>query len=360
MRFPWQRARRRPSPRPPVPDEILAFHRTLPVADFHAHPLLPLTYGRQDPGRRHRRPTRWSPLLQLQWDLPRALDAGVTLQCFTVYVPMRPPRRLADQPETWRQLEVLDRWLARHASHVGLAKTTDEARQLNDAGKLAVFIAVEGGHSLGGDVGQVARLRAHGARYLTLVHFADNGLAQGVEQRLHRQEPLTSLGREVLGEMARCGMLLDVAHLTDRSFEAVCSATDMTLVSTHGGVRSLSPHERNLADWQVDEIARRGGLIGVIAMPFYLKRGGLWGHVEDMVDVFCWLASRVGPEHVCLGSDFDGFIFGPCGLMGVDDLPRLTWLLLQRGFSEGEVAGVMGGNLWRLLERVDGEGVVGG
>lgn len=351
-RWPWQRARRPVGRKVRVGPEARELHGRSPIADLHAHQLLHLTYWKNDVGQKQRPPKKWNPFRRCQWDLPRAVAAGVRLQFFTVYVPMRPPRRLDDRAETWRQLEVLDGFLARESSRIALARTTAEARAIVASGRIAAMLAVEGGHSLGGDPGQVAALAARGVRYLTFVHFADNGLAQGVEQRLHRQEPLTAKGREVIKEMERHRMLLDVAHLTRASFDAVAEATSSTLVSTHTGACGLADLERNLTDAQIAEIVRRDGLIGVIPFPPYLK-GNLLATLDDLADVYCYLAERAGPRHLAFGSDFDGFIWTPIGLRGVGDLPRLTQVLLERGFSEDEVGGMMGGNAWRLLERMD-------
>ncbi len=352
MNYPWQRGRRRGVRRVAVSADARALHRSLPVTDIHAHPLFHLAYWGNDLGRRQRAPLNWNPLRRCHWDLPRAIEGGLKLQIFTVYVPAWPVRRGSNLQETQRQLAVLEQFLARETSRIAWAATIADARQINASGRIAAMIAVEGGHSLGGDPGQVALLRDRGVRYLTLVHFADNGLAQGIEQKVHFQAPLTTLGREVLAETERQGMLLDVAHLTHASFDAVCEATSQTLISTHTGVAGLAPLARNLTDGQIDEIARRDGLIGVIALPIYLKKR-LRADLEDLADVFCYLAERVGPRYLALGTDFDGFTWTPRGLRGVEDLPALTDVLLRRGFSPTEVYGILGGNAWRVLERFD-------
>ncbi len=352
MKYHWQRARRRPVRRLSVSPEARTLHEALPVADIHAHQLLHLTYWGNDLGRRQRSPLKWNPIRRCQWDLPRALEGGVKLQVFTAYAPMRPLRRLSNRAETHRQLDILQRFLERESDRIAWASTTAVAREINASGRMAAMIAVEGGHSLEGDPGEVARLRARGVRYLTLVHFADNGLAQGVEQKWHTNEPLTETGREVLVEMERHRMLLDVAHLTRASFDAVCSATEQTLISTHTGVARLADVERNLTDWQIDEIVRRDGLIGVIPLPIYLKKH-LMADIEDLADVFCYLAERVGPRYLAFGSDFDGFIWTPSGFRGVEDLPQLTEVLMRRGFNGHDILGILGGNAWRTLERFD-------
>lgn len=350
--YPWRRRSYRRPAFPPVDEASRALHARLPVTDLHAHPLFHLTYWGNDVGLRQRSPTSWNPIGACQWDLPRAIEGGVKLQLFTVYVPIRPLRRRSNLAETVHQLDVFDRFVARHGDRVGHARTIDEARALNEAGRLALMLCVEGGHSLGGDPAQVGRLRDRGVRYLTMVHFEDNGLLQGVEQPVHRQPPLTELGRAVLGEMDRHRMIVDLAHATRASFDAVCEATEGVLVSTHGGVQRFAPRERNLADDQLDEIARRGGLVGVIALPLYLKNR-VRADVRDVADVICYLCERIGPEHVALGTDWDGFIWAPAGFKGVHALPCLTAELRRRGLTDEEISGVMGANAQALLARFD-------
>lgn len=336
----------------PVSDRARALHRAMPVTDLHAHPLFHLAYWGNDLGRRQRSPRPYSPTGACHWDLPRALEGGVRLQLFTVYAPTRPLRRMSPVADSHRQIDVFERFVAANASRIAHARSIAHAREIAASGRLAAMLSVEGGHSLGGDPGEVARLRARGVRALTLVHFVDNGLVQGVEQRFHAQAPLTALGREVLVELARHKVIADVAHLTRASFDAVCAATDQLLVSTHSGVRALADLERNLADAQLDEIARRDGVVGVIMLPLYLKRRFSCA-LDDLADVVVHIASRVGIRHVALGTDFDGFIWTPRDLPGVEALPRLTQVLLDRGLSDVEVTAVMGANAQRVLAHMD-------
>lgn len=332
--------------------EAASLHREFEVVDLHAHPLLHLTYWGNDVGQPQRKPKHYSPIHTCQWDLPRARAGGVDLQLFTVYVPPWPVARGTAVTETYRQLDVFDGFLARYSTAVEHAHSVEHARAIRGEGKLAVMLGLEGGFSLGGDLEEVGRLRSRGVRYLTLVHFADNGITQSTEQPIHWQRPLTGFGREVLAAMEEERMIVDLAHSTRASFDAVCEATDEVLVSTHSGVRALADLKRNLADQQLDEIARRDGLVGVIFLPWYLKRR-IRGGVGDVADVICYLVERIGDDHVALGTDYDGFIWAPDGLKGVDDLPRLTAELLRRGFAAKSLRKILGGNALRLLARFD-------
>jgi membrane dipeptidase len=326
---------------------------------MHAHPLLSLHYLCRDISQLQPRPRRWAPWRTGQWDLPSAQAAGLKLQIFVVYVPAWPLRRCWDAgAETRQQLAAFDRLLANASAHIEHVATAAEVGETARRGKLAAMLAVEGAHVLGGDPAQVEYLRQRGIRYMTLVHFIDNGLVRSTEQPWHCQAPLTRLGREVVQAMERSQMIIDLAHCTRASFDAVCAATAATVISTHSGVEALAPLERNLDLAQLQEIARREGLVGVIAFPWYLKRK-LRCHVGDLADVVCYLCEQIGVQRVAIGMDFDSFIWTPRGLDGVEDLPWLTAELLRRGLSESDLAALLGENALRLLARHDRADLVG-
>jgi microsomal dipeptidase-like Zn-dependent dipeptidase len=156
---------------------------------------------------------------------------------------------------------------------------------------------------------------------------------------------LTRLGRTVVRRCEELGVLVDVAHCSDRSFADVLGTATRPVLSTHTGFRRFAPFERNLSDEQAREIARTGGLIGVITWSDLL--GG--DSIESMADAIVHGASIAGAQHVGIGTDFDGWVFSAAGMRDATRYPALTERLARRGFSEAELKGILGGNYLRVL-----------
>jgi microsomal dipeptidase-like Zn-dependent dipeptidase len=199
---------------------------------------------------------------------------------------------------------------------------------------------------------KLERLAERGLRYLTLTHFVHNGIAQPAELprgpffTLLRGRPgLTQLGKAVVRRCEELGVLVDVSHCSDRSFADVLGITTRPVLATHTGFRHFARVERNLSDEQAREVARTGGLIGVITWTDLL--GG--GSIEAMADSIVHGATVAGAEHVGIGTDFDGWVFSADGIRDATQYPALTERLVRRGFSEAELRGILGGNYLRVL-----------
>lgn len=339
-----------------VSEEALAVHRGLLVADLHADPLL-----------WNRHLTRRGSYGHV--DLPRLLEGGVGLQVFGVVT--KTPAGLnfernsgnSDRvtllamaerwpPQTWTSLYRralyqagrLER-IASSDSRVTLVRTRADLEAVVERRKsgqeaLGVVLGLEGAHALEGDFDKVRGLYDAGLRMLGLAHFFDNevaGSAHGVDKG-----GLTDLGRRVVAEAERLGMVLDLAHSSPAAFsEALAMATRPVVVS-HTGVKGTCGGPRNLSDAQLRAVASTGGVVGIGLFP-----GAVCGN-----DVAATLAAVehavgvVGADHVALGSDFDGAVTAPIDASG---LALLTQGLLERGFSRQDVAKIMGGNAVRVL-----------
>jgi len=215
-----------------------------------------------------------------------------------------------------------------------------------------VVQAAEGGHHVEGSLEKLAELADRGLRYLTLTHFVHNGIAQPARLphrpffSLLRGAPgLTAFGRALVRRCEELGVLVDVTHCSDRSLADVLSASTRPLLATHTGFRKFAPLERNLSDEQAREIARSGGLIGVITWNDLL--GG--DSIDRMADSIVHGASVAGAAHVGIGTDFDGWVFSAKGIRDATRYPALTARLARRGFSEAELRGILGGNYLRVL-----------
>jgi microsomal dipeptidase-like Zn-dependent dipeptidase len=205
---------------------------------------------------------------------------------------------------------------------------------------LGGLLATEGSHALDGELASIAELRAAGFRMMSLQHFFDNALGGS----LHGQSKagLTPFGREVVLELVRQNLLIDVAHSSPAVVEEVLAMTDVPLVVSHTGIRGVCQTPRNIPDRLMQQIGERGGLIGI----------GFWdGAVCDITPAGIARAIRgavevAGIDHVALGSDWDG---GTTVLVDASELPALTQALLSEGFTRPEVRKIMGGNLIRYL-----------
>lgn len=343
---------RHPRPTPGTPGldpSTLALHREAVVADMHTHALINMTYLRRDAGRRHPPPRGWNPLRNCV-DLPRALEGGVDVLVFTAYVPFAFPLARSEDAATHRVMDVFDRFVALHRDRVGHARSTADIDRILAQGKLAAVLAIEGGHSLGGRLDQVARYRERGVAYITLTHFVDNGIAAASLQPFHLVDGLTPFGREVVREMNRQRVLVDCSHCTDRAFREVAALSQSPLIATHNGIRAIAGIPRNISDEQIRLVADSGGVVGVIAWPYYLRKH-LRAPIEAMGESIEHVASVAGIDHVAIGSDLDGYIWTCRGLEDIAAYPRLTAELVRRGFSGEEVKKVLGGNFLRLLRQ---------
>lgn len=264
------------------------------------------------------------------------------------------PRARGDVAIVEAFIRRIEHWAAASGGRLVLARTpTDLAPPVNQTdpdAPLRVFIGVQGGQALDGDLRNVARLAHLGVRMLGLAHVMDSPLAGSGTGR--RGGGLTGLGREALPELERAGIVVDLAHASSATIREavpllkrpfVVSHTGFTALSSRGSkVRRFSPANRNLDDEDARLVGRAGGLIGVaLAAPL---AGGT--SLDAIVRTFAHAVDLVGPEGVALGSDFDGALPMPFDVTG---LPALTAALLGAGFGHPVVAGIMGGNALRLL-----------
>jgi membrane dipeptidase len=326
-----------------------AVHAKATVADLHAHPALNAYYLRRDLGRQHRGPRRWNPLRQ-QLDLPRARAGGLRVLTNCVYAPSVLP--VSPFRAAIGGFAALEKLCARHPALAQVARRKGEVAAIVGSGKLAVIHAAEGAHHCERSLEKLERLAERGLRYLTLTHFVHNGVAQPARMprlsffSLLRGAPgLTQLGRSLVRKCEELGVLVDVSHCSDRSFADVLGMATRPVIATHTGFRRFAPFERNLADEQAKQVARSGGVVGVITWRDLL--GG--DSVDAMADSIVHAASLLGARHVGIGTDFDGWVFSARGIGDATRYPALTEALAQRGFSEEELLGILGGNYLRVL-----------
>lgn len=281
-------------------------------------------------------------------DLPRMVEAGLDAVFLAAWIdPAYAPDRAWD-----RTVELLDaiRGIARdHPGLAGFARSPSEVRALTADGRLALLAGVENGQALEGRVENVERARDLGASYLTLTWMNSNALGDaGGGEEIHHG--LSDLGRDVVRAMERADLLVDLAHAAPTTFYDALQVASRPVVVSHAGTEVRGPHPRNLDDDQIRAVAETDGLVGIAFMPAYLAPDDpdsadvatIVDHLEHIVEV-------AGPEHVALGSDFDGVPALPRGMRGVEDLPAVFDELERRGWRGDDLAGLLGENWLRVL-----------
>ena len=328
--------------------EALQLHQRVPVVDTHAHFLLVGYYLRKRFERRHRPPLLWNPLRNTV-DLVRLREGRITCSTFTIYVPP-PPFRIRAWTAALRILDFRDRTLERNRQEILPAIKAEDIRQAHAQGKLAALTAIEGGHVIGGKIERLAVLRERGVRLFTLTHFIANRISDAhLGPSVHGG--LSRFGREVVRECQKLGMVVDLAHASEKAFYQALDLLERPPVVTHACLRRHGRSQRYITDDQVRAVARAGGGLGVLMCPWYQGRFSLLGSLDEAAEVYARMAELVGPEHLMLGTDMDGFTWLPRGMRHAGDLPRLTAKLLKRGFSQKEISGILGENFLRILSR---------
>jgi len=294
-------------------------------------------------------------------DFPRLREGGVKLQCFTLVtqgLPILggfgalarlngwPPAALRDEgTRADYQIDRLEDFCARPEAQAALVRSAADLTRAEREDRIGAVLGVEGGQALRGDPANVERLHRRGVRFLSLTHLLHNDLG-GSSHWLARGHGLTGLGREVLAEMARLNMAVDVAHASAKLLGDVLEQSRGPIFCSHTGLAGVTPKWRNLPDDAVRAIAARGGVVCVIFATQYL--GG--SRLEHLLRHFDHALALVGPAHVGMGSDFDGFVRFPKPMRDARDLRLVTGGLLERGVPVPDVQAVLGGSLRRFLE----------
>ncbi len=310
---------------------------------------------------------------QGETDLPRLVESGLTGVFLSAYVdPEKWTFRTPDQ--SWKQVQVyldsIHAFVRRHPDRLVFATTAAEVRRAKAENKIAMLIGVEGGHSIENSIDNLRELHRRGVRYMTLTWNNGTewaGAAAGLNGT--RSGGLTDRGREIVREMNRLGMLVDISHVSDATFFDAIATTSMPVIASHSSARALNGHRRNMSDDQLRAVARNGGVVNVnfysvfIDSAFMRQADALAGNdaairalprpsLATLLDHFEHIIRVAGIDHVGLGSDFDGV--GGLLPQGMDDVTRLPLIaqgLLDRGYSESDVKKVLGGNMLRVMER---------
>ena len=328
-------------------------------------------------------------------DLPRMKEGGLDAGFMSIYVDMRRHQGLEATRRALQLIDSVNQQVARHPDQLVLATTAADVRRAHKQKKIALLMGMEGGTPIADDLRLLRLFYQLGVRYMTLTHgLANNWADSSTDEPKHNG--LTDFGKEVVREMNRLGMLVDISHVSDKAFYDALEISQAPMIASHSSCRALCKHPRNMTDEMIKALAAKGGVIQInyhigfldqtyadayekIAPELRARMRALaeqykdddhalsearealfkdyqaqlpkvsWERVVEHVDHAVRL---VGPDHVGLGSDFDGATM-PEGLNDVSYLPRLTQALLDRGYREKDIKKILGGNTLRVLEEAE-------
>jgi len=337
-------------------------------------------------------------------DLARFKAGGMTGEFFSIYV----------GGDTWkagramvRAMDLIDatyREVEKHPQQLMMCTTAAQIRQAKRLGKICALMGIEGGYAIENSLYALRNFYRLGIRYMTLTHNVTHDWADA-----HHDTPknngLSDFGKDVVREMNRLGMFIDISHVSEKVMNDVLDITSAPVIASHSDARALNDHTRNVSDAVLKRVARNGGVIMINFYPSFLdartnkeendraarlkpELDALRAKYKDdpkgfsegerrlfdanpiyvapytrIVDHIDHIRDVAGIDHVGIGSDFDGVPFLPAGMNGVEDLPLVTYEMLRRGYSEADIRKVLGENLLRAMtqmERVAGNRQVSG
>ena len=329
-------------------------------------------------------------------DIPRMQEGGMNGIFFSIWIDgkiMGPPA----VEKALDQMDAVHENVLRNSSSMVFARTAEEVRRAHAQGKIAALMGVEGGHMIGNDIRMVRIFSDLGVRYMTLSHFYNTEWSDSSTDKA-AHNGLTDFGKEVVREMNRQGMMVDISHVSDKTFYDALEISKAPLIASHSSCRALCNHVRDMSDDMIKALAAKGGVIqinyeksfidqaykdaydkqtgGVAAhfaeltkdcnndedciskkmadMETKLTAEGKLPHVswERIIDHIDHAVKLVGADHVGLGSDFDGADM-PDGMEDCSKLPKITEALLRKGYSEADIRKILGENTLRVMEQAE-------
>ncbi|GAA0867929.1 dipeptidase [Brevundimonas basaltis] len=326
---------------------------------------------------------------QLHTDIPRLRAGGVGGQFWSVYVPASlTPVEAAKA--TFEQIDTVKRIVAAHPEVFELATTADDIQRIHRRGRIASLIGMEGGYSIADSLGLLREFHDAGARYMTLTHSATTSWADSATDA-PKWGGLNAFGEEVVREMNRLGMMVDLSHVSEETMMDAMRVSEAPVIFSHSSARGVTGHARNVPDSVLRMMPEDGGVVMVTFVPGFVNEAvRSWGAARSAEEarlkslnpgdpgavtagMQAWMAANPAPragiadvvahiqhvrglagiDHVGLGGDFDGVGSLPDGLEGVDAYPRLLAALMAEGWSEADIRKLAGENVLRVMRRVE-------
>ena len=322
-------------------------------------------------------------------DLARLTEGRVGAQYWSVYVPASLPEPEAVQA-TIEQIDVMKRLIARYPDELAYAETADDIENAMAEGRIASLLGMEGGHSIGSSLAVLRQMYDLGARYMTLTHSANTPWADSATDD-PEHGGLSDFGKDVVREMNRIGMLVDLSHVSEDAMHDALDVARAPVIFSHSGVRAVNGHARNVPDSVLERLPENGGIVMVVGLPGFLNddqrqwfaersaevarqeslyRGqpdivaramAEWdaanempptmiSHMADHID---HIRALIGVEYIGIGGDFDGMPTGPVGFEDVSGYPQLFAELSRRGYSQVEMELISNRNAMRVLREAE-------
>ncbi len=333
-------------------------------------------------------------------DLPRMKEGGLDAMFFAVFTGQKPrtPENYIEARElAHRMINTTVAAVGRYPWLAEMAYTSDDAARIEASGKRAIYLGMENGFPLAKDISRVREFYDKGIRYITLCHSYHNDICDSSTDRAEPEHNgVSSFGKEVIKEMNRLGMIIDVSHMSDSSFFDVLLASKAPVIASHSSARAIAHHKRNLSDDMIRALATNGGVIQICLLDEYIKDPDTgsklyqrsqelrkvyetrWNEmtdaeketwrkerleleskseqslpsVSDYVDHIDHVVKLAGIDHVGIGSDFDGG-GGLSDCRDVSQFPGITRELIRRGYSEADIGKIWGGNFFRAFRTVE-------
>ena len=325
----------------------------------------------------------------MQTDLARMRKGHVGAQFWSAYVSADLPEPEAVR-ETLEQIDTIKRLVARYPAEMQFATSADQVAQAMKAGKVASLIGVEGGHSIGPSLGVLRQFYALGVRYLTLAHFKNTPWSDSAtDDPAHGG--LTDFGNDVVREMNRLGMLVDLAHVSEGTMMDALDTSRAPVIFSHSGARAVDGASRNVPDEVLARLKDNGGIVMAVGYPSYVSEElrqwnadrsaeearekalfegrpdeakaalATWeaahpapkATISQLADHIDHLRAVAGIDHVGLGGDYDGMASGPAGMEDVSGWPRLFAELARRGYTKADLEKISSGNMLRVLRAAE-------
>jgi len=328
--------------------------------------------------------------------IPKMRQGHLGAEFFSIWVDVTWPK----QDLIHRALDLIDvvnEQVARHSDVLGMATTADEIVRLHLQGKFAILMGVEGGHIIQDDLHVLDIYSRLGVRYMTLTHTANTGWADSSGDQ-PKWNGLTEFGKQVVARMNRLGMMVDISHVSDKTFYDALAVSKAPVIASHSSCRALCNVPRNMSDDMIRALAKNGGVMDINFYSGFLSQAyaDAYKKVEKQLDAelaaararyasqgkrlpyleeekiqqsvlkdlpapsYTAIADHIdhavqvgGVDHVGLGSDFDGIDSAPIGMEDVSKLPDLVRELARRGYSEQDLKKILGGNLLRVMRQVE-------
>ena len=284
-------------------------------------------------------------------DIPRLKDGGVDLQFFSVWVSPTQYTNYYQQAQV--MLNIFNSELNQNTNSIAQARNWNEADSLIQQNKIAAVIGVEGGHHIENSIEKLVNLYNAGMRYMTITWNNSTDWAVSAQDSRSTTVGLSDFGRQIIRAMDSLGIIIDVSHTGIKTIQDILQETQNPIIASHSGARALRNHYRNLYDWQIQDIANSGGVIGVVFYPYFLN-GSSNASISDVIAHIDYLKNLVGIDYVAIGSDFDGIEVVPLGLEDTSKFPNLTEALFDHGYTREEVEKILYKNFKRVFEQVCG------